>query len=185
MCPECQAEYEDPADRRFHAQPTCCQNCGPTLRLLDEEGRQITSDDPLAAFARGIRAGRIGAMKGMGGFHLICDATSEAAVAELRRGSTATRSHLPSCCRSCRMYPEICTVSALERQLLESPRAPIVLVRKREGCLIANAVAPGNPPGASCCPYTPLHHLLLRRWRRDSAGDDQRQPLGRADRLRG
>src|SRR5262249_47038768 len=85
LCPACRAEYEDPADRRFHAQPTCCPACGPRLQLLDARGQPAGTADPLAEFAAALRAGRIGALKGLGGYHLACEASSEEAVAELRR----------------------------------------------------------------------------------------------------
>src|SRR5262249_46656339 len=85
MCAACRAEYENPADRRFHAQPTCCPACGPRLQLLAGQGRPIAAADPVAAFTAALLAGRIGALKGLGGYHLACDARSEAAVSELRR----------------------------------------------------------------------------------------------------
>ncbi len=85
MCPACRAEYDDPADRRFHAQPTACPACGPTLRLLDGAGRPVSAADPLAAFAAALRRGQVGALKGLGGYHLTCDARDPAAVGELRR----------------------------------------------------------------------------------------------------
>src|SRR5262249_5857327 len=85
MCPACRAEYDDPADRRFHAQPTACAGCGPRPRLLDAAGAPVAADAPVAAFAAALRAGRIGAVKGLGGYHLCCDAGSALAVAELRR----------------------------------------------------------------------------------------------------
>ena len=84
MCPACREEYEDPQNRRFHAQPTCCAVCGPRLQLFDESSRPITAADPVAHFAAALRSDRIGAMKGLGGYHLICDASSAAAVGELR-----------------------------------------------------------------------------------------------------
>ncbi len=74
MCPECRAEFEDPTNRRFHAQPTCCPVCGPQLRLLDRTGKAIAAEDPIAVFAAALRAGQIGALKGLGGYHLVCDA---------------------------------------------------------------------------------------------------------------
>src|SRR6202042_1465004 len=85
MCAACRAEYENPSDRRFHAQPTACPSCGPRLLVADERGTEIASENPLRWFADALRAGRIGAMKGLGGYHLVCDARSETAVADLRR----------------------------------------------------------------------------------------------------
>ena len=85
MCPQCRAEYEDPTNRRFHAQPTACAACGPSLTALDSNGQPIDAVDPLAHFVAAIRSGKIGALKGLGGYHLVCDARNSQAVAELRR----------------------------------------------------------------------------------------------------
>ena len=85
MCLACRAEYENPADRRFHAQPIACRACGPRLQGLDQSGNSLDLADPLGWFTTAIRAGKIGAMKGLGGYHLICDAANSKAVTELRR----------------------------------------------------------------------------------------------------
>jgi hydrogenase maturation protein HypF len=162
MCPACRAEYDDPADRRFHAQPTACADCGPSLRLLDAAGQPIATDDPLAHFAAALRDGRIGALKGLGGYHLACAARNPAAVAELRRRKH--RDEKPFAV----MVPDLATAGAVaevtpeERALLLSPRAPIVLLRKRVSGTVAEEVAPRNPYLGVMLPYTPLHHLLLR-----------------------
>ncbi len=161
MCPQCGEEYENPADRRFHAQPTCCQRCGPALRLLDGEAAPMAAEDPLTTFVQAIQAGRIGAMKGIGGYHLICDATREPVVAELRRRKHRDEKPFAVMLRNIADVQAICEVSPLESQLLQSPRAPIVLLRRRAECRIAPSVAPGNPLLGVMLPYTPLHHLLL------------------------
>ncbi len=163
LCPACRHEYENPADRRFHAQPTCCDKCGPALRLLDGNAALISATEPLEMFAQDIRAGRIGAMKGLGGYHLICDATDESAVAEMRRRKHRDERPFALMVRTIRDAEMLCEVSSLERQLLQSPRAPIVLLKKRAGVRIAGGVAPGNPLLGVMLPYSPLHHLLLRR----------------------
>jgi len=162
MCPECSEEYENPADRRFHAQPTCCQSCGPALRLLSGEGTQLAAEDPLTTFVQAIQAGRIGAMKGVGGYHLICDATQEPVVAELRQRKHRDEKPFAIMLGTLADVQAIGEVSSLESQLLQSPRAPIVLVRRRPGCRIAQSVAPGNPLLGVMLPYTPLHHLLMQ-----------------------
>ena len=162
LCPACRQEYENPADRRFHAQPTCCETCGPALRLLDGDAALISATEPLELFAQDIRSGRIGAMKGLGGYHLICDATNESVVAEMRRRKHRDERPFALMVRTIREAEMLCVFSPLERQLLESPRAPIVLLRKRAGARIAATVAPGNPFLGVMLPYTPLHHLLLR-----------------------
>jgi hydrogenase maturation protein HypF len=162
MCSACRAEYDDPRDRRFHAQPTACADCGPGLRLLGASGETIASADPLADFARAVRTGKIGALKGLGGYHLVCDATNSSAVAELRRRKH--RDEKPFAL----MVPDVPAAEALadvlggERDLLQSPACPIVLLRKRIPGPIAEEVAPGNPWLGVMLPYTPLHHLLLR-----------------------
>jgi hydrogenase maturation protein HypF len=163
MCPACRAEYDDPANRRFHAQPTACPECGPRLRLLDGMGNPIACDDPLASFSDAIRAGRIVAAKGLGGFHLVCDARNAAAVGELRRRKQRDEKPFAIMVRDLAAAEAICEVDPLERELLVSWRSPIVLLRKRNAAIVADAVAPGNPRLGVMLPYTPLHHLLLQR----------------------
>jgi hydrogenase maturation protein HypF len=162
MCAACRAEYEDPANRRFHAQPTACATCGPRLELLDTAGRPIATANPLAAFAEAICRGQIGALKGLGGYHMACDACDPSAVAELRRRKH--RDEKPFAI----MVPDIAAAETLvevgptERALLTSPRCPIVLLRKRRVDVVTEAVAPRNPYLGVMLPYTPLHHLLVR-----------------------
>ena len=170
MCAACRAEYENPTNRRFHAQPTACPECGPHLRLLDAGGQPIPTADPLARFATALLDGKIGALKGLGGYHLACDARNPAAVAELRRRKH--RDEKPFAV----MVPDLpgaarwCHIEQAEEELLRSPRAPIVLLRKHavqptapaESGGITDAVAPGNPDLGVMLPYTPLHHLLVR-----------------------
>jgi hydrogenase maturation protein HypF len=161
MCERCKAEYDNPADRRFHAQPTACPRCGPRLQLLGSDGVAIPTDDPLRQFAAGLVAGEIGAMKGLGGYHLICDARSEKAVAELRRRKQRDEKPLAIMVQQAEAAEVFCEVSSAERTLLESSVVPIVLLRKRDSADIACGVAPGNPYLGVMLPYTPLHHLLL------------------------
>ncbi len=162
LCPACRAEYENPADRRFHAQPTACPACGPGLELRDARGEPVATDDPLAAFAAALRAGRIGALKGLGGYHLACDARNPAAVAELRRRKHREEKPFAIMVADVAAAAALCEAGALERELLQSPRCPIVLLRKRISIPIAEAVAPRNPRLGVMLPYTPLHHLLVR-----------------------
>jgi hydrogenase maturation protein HypF len=161
MCAACRAEYEDPANRRFHAQPTCCPACGPRLRVLDAHGRPIETDQPVRYFAAALAAGRIGAVKGLGGYHLACDARSEAAVVELRRRKQRDERPFALMVRDVEAAQALCTVLPGERELLTSARRPIVLLRKRAGAPVAEAVAPRNPFLGVMLPYTPVHHLLL------------------------
>ncbi len=162
MCASCRAEYTNPADRRFHAQPNACPRCGPHLELWDAAGRvPCIGDEALRAAAHALRCGDIVAAKGLGGFHLLVDATNPEAVLRLR-------------CRKLReekpfglMYPSLeevrqdCWVSDEEERLLCSPEAPLVLLRRKPSNGIAGSVAPGNPYLGVMLPYTPLHHLLL------------------------
>jgi hydrogenase maturation protein HypF len=192
LCAACRAEYEDPANRRFHAQPTACPACGPRLEARDAQGQPIKTRDPLAHLVARLRAGAIGAMKGLGGYHLVCDAGNERTVAELRRRKHRDEKPFAIMVRNLEAVENLCQVLPMERELLLSPRCPIVLLRKRsatapspyllprheregnrinplplggEGRVrgIAEAVAPRNPYLGVMLPYTPLHHLLLHR----------------------
>jgi hydrogenase maturation protein HypF len=162
MCAACRAEYDDPSNRRFHAQPTACAACGPCLQLLDATGQPVSSTDPLAAFAEALLAGKIGAVKGMGGYHLACAAQDAAAVAELRRRKHRDEKPFAIMVLDVAAAATLAAVGIEEQRLLVSPQAPIVLVRKLLPCPIAEEVAPGNPWLGVMFPYTPLHHLLLR-----------------------
>ncbi len=163
QCPACRAEYENPADRRFHAQPNACPVCGPHLAWWNPAGQMLAErDDALRAAADALRAGHVVAVKGLGGFHLMCDARSEAAVARLR--ARKHREEKPFAV----MMPDLdaaraeCEVSDEEAALLQSPAAPIVLLARRDHTGVSENVAPGNPSLGVLLPYTPLHHLLLR-----------------------
>jgi hydrogenase maturation protein HypF len=163
MCPGCRAEYDNPADRRFHAQPTCCATCGPSLAALDGRGQPLAEGEPLTQFVAALRSGQIGALKGLGGYHLVCDATNAQAVAELRRRKHRDEKPFAVMVQSADAAAALCHVDDAERRLLESSRRPIVLLRKRITAQIAEEVAPRNPWLGVMLPYTPLHHLLLRR----------------------
>lgn len=168
MCRECRREYEDPMNRRFHAQPNACGACGPRLQLRDASGTTTALDHAaLLAAAAGVRAGRILALKGLGGFHLIVDACNEEAVSRLRRRKRREEKPLALMASSLEEIKEHCRVSRLEERLLLSPESPIVLLHRtnptgRRDRTIAASVAPGNPYLGVMLPYTPLHHLLMR-----------------------
>jgi len=145
LCGRCRREYEDPADRRFHAEPTCCPDCGPRLSL--ELERAVTL----------LREGKIVAIKGLGGYHLACDAASEQAVARLR--AKKGREEKPLAVMT--SEPELLVELGVEEEaLLRSAERPIVLARRRADAPIAASVAPGNEWLGVMLPYTPLHHLL-------------------------
>ena len=159
MCPECRREYEDPSDRRFHAQPIACPECGPELVLADGHGRSLDRD-PISEAARVLLQGRIVAIKGLGGFHLACDATDEEAVRRLRERKGREGKPLAVMVRDLRAARELAEVLKEEEKLLSSPRAPIVLLKKKGG--LAESISPGLSTYGLMLPYTPLHHLLLR-----------------------
>lgn len=159
MCPECRREYEDPSDRRFHAQPIACPECGPELVLADGHGRSLDRD-PISEAARVLLQGRIVAIKGLGGFHLACDATDEEAVRRLRERKGREGKPLAVMVRDLRAARELAEVLKEEEKLLSSPRAPIVLLKKKGG--LAEGISPGLSTYGLMLPYTPLHHLLLR-----------------------
>jgi hydrogenase maturation protein HypF len=171
MCESCREEYENPLDRRFHAQPNACPVCGPHLELWDGTGNvQSRQHTALLEAAAAIRAGKIVAVKGLGGFHLMVDAGNEQAVVRLR--DRKHREEKPFAL----MYPSLesvkrdCEVSELEERLLLSAESPIVLLRRSAAphpsrltphAGVAPSIAPGNPYLGVMLPYTPLHHLLM------------------------
>jgi len=145
MCVDCRREYEDPRDRRFHAEPIACPACGPRLSM------------PVEAAVSMLRDGAVLAVKGLGGYHLACDARNEEVVALLRARKHRDEKPFALLVRD---PDELCEVSKAERSLLESPQRPIVLLRRRGAADVAEAVAPGSPWLGLMLPYTPLHHLL-------------------------
>ncbi len=156
LCPECAAEYADPADRRFHAQPVACPACGP--RLWYEAAGGPVEGDPVARAAGVLRAGGVVAVKGLGGFHLACDARNPAAVALLR--ARKRRPAKPfALMGGLAMLEELAGLTAADRALLADPAAPVVLVAGR--LPLPEGVAPGMRQLGVMLPYTPLHHLLL------------------------
>ncbi len=157
MCPDCRREYEDPLDRRHHAQPIACPVCGPRLKLVDARtGRRLPGGIPEAAGL--IRAGRVLAVKGLGGFHLVCDPFNARAVARLRRTKARRTKPLALMARDLEVVRRFAVVSAAERELLLSARRPIVLLKKKTDIPL---IAPGLDEIGFMLPYTPLHHLLL------------------------
>jgi hydrogenase maturation protein HypF len=170
MCPACRREYEDVGDRRFHAQPNACPVCGPRLTLHGADGAPLSSADPIAAAADALTHGRIVAVKGLGGFHLACDATSEDAVRRLRARKHREEKPLAVMVRTIDDAAAIGVVGPVERELLMSVERPIVLLEKRgdpraAGRLsagrLASSVAPRNRHVGVMLAYSPLHHLLL------------------------
>jgi hydrogenase maturation protein HypF len=165
LCPDCRREYEDPRDRRFHAEPIACPACGPRLSMRLEEAVAL------------LREGGILAVKGLGGWHLACDASSEQAVGRLRERKQRDEKPFAvmagdlwvpgGCPWAPRRVPrradpqELAVIGPAERELLRSRERPIVLLRRRPGAPVAESVAPGTPWLGLMLPYTPLHHLLV------------------------
>ena len=160
MCPQCQQEYADPLNRRFHAQPNACPECGPKLELVDGNGDRIDCGDAIKAASQLLKKGKILAVKGLGGFHLACDATSEAVINTLRARKRRQGKPLAVMLPTLEEVEKHCFVSVEEKKLLESPQCPIVLLRWKRS-KISPAVAPNLKYLGVMLPYTPLHHLLL------------------------
>jgi hydrogenase maturation protein HypF len=161
MCAACQAEYDDPLNRRFHAQPNACWDCGPKVWLADLEGDDLAADDPVTACIDRLIAGHIMAIKGIGGFHLSVDATNESAVMRLRERKHRYGKPLAVMVRDLDAARQLCDLSPEEEALLQAPARPIVLAHARAGNGIAPAVAPGIPWLGVFLPYAPLQHLLF------------------------
>ena len=170
MCTQCQHEYDDPLNRRFHAQPNACLECGPKVFLTDPEGNRIDSDpkEAITLAAHYLSQGNIVAVKGLGGFHLACDAANKDAVQRLRQKKN--RPHKPFALMaesSCVLFDHV-QVSRKEKQLLESYQRPIVLLARKKSVKdnmggLARGVAPFNKTLGIMLPYTPLHYLLLEK----------------------
>ena len=167
LCPECEAEYLDPGNRRFHAEPVACSTCGPQL-AFEEQGRDTleNTDEALSRAVGQIRAGCIVAVKGIGGYHLVCDARNESAVARLRERKRRPDKPLAV------MFPvagsdgldvaqQYVALTAEEAAMVSGPIRPIVLAKRRESCQLAVNVAPGLDEIGVFLPYSPLHQLLL------------------------
>ena len=165
MCAECLAEYRDPSNRRFHAQPNACPVCGPKVWLEEADGRPKPIEphrDAVQAAAALIESGAIVAIKGIGGFHLACDARNEDAVARLRERKHRTDKPFALMARDLTTIQDYAELSDMERALLEEPAAPIVLLaRKENGLPLAPGIAPAQSTLGFMLPYTPLHHLLF------------------------
>lgn len=164
MCPECQQEYDNPLNRRFHAQPNACPQCGPHLELWDNTGKSLAEGDrALHSTVTALCQGKIVAVKGLGGFHLMVNAGDDRAVQRLRQCKGREEKPFALMSPGLDWVRRVCEVSPPEERVLRSPACPIVLLRRHAIAdpAIAPAVAPGNPYLGIMLPYTPLHHLLL------------------------
>jgi len=172
MCVACAREYRDPMDRRFHAQPNACHQCGPQLWLVEQvsnaesfvspsTGGDCVGEKALARFSELIQAGAIVAVKGLGGFHLACDATNQTAVQRLRQRKGRMEKPLAIMLRDIESAEQWCDLEDCHRRVLTSPERPIVLLRRKNGSRRSPWLAPGQNRLGLMLPYTPLHHLLL------------------------
>ncbi len=161
MCPDCEAEYKDPLDRRFHAQPTACPVCGPQVSFAAEGHQMVTGEQAIQTARRWLKEGKILAVKGLGGYHLTCDAFNTEAVDTLR--SRKRRSDKPFALMAFDLatVKKHCFVSAEEEKLLLSRQRPIVILKRREESPISPAAAPRQHNLGMMLPYTPLHLLLM------------------------
>ncbi|MEH2261888.1 carbamoyltransferase HypF [Nostoc sp.] len=171
MCPECAKEYHDVENRRFHAQPVACHVCGPSAWLERADGKSVTASmfsmlDDVDAVCTLLQKGEIVAIKGLSGIHLACDATQETVVQKLRQRKKRYHKPFALMARDIEIIEQYCTVNAKEKELLTSSAAPIVLLQAIGKKLVAPSVASGQNTLAFMLPYTPLHHLILRRMNR-------------------
>jgi len=168
LCSECRKEYEDPTNRRFHAQPTACPKCGPHISILDREGNTIyEKQDVLDCVSKLIKKGNIIALKGLGGYQLIVEASNYKAIKELRKRKHREQKPFALMFPDLESIKNVCNVSLAEQRALTSPAAPIVLLRRKSGFQntgsgISSYNAPNNPYLGVMLPYTPLHHLLMK-----------------------
>ena len=165
MCDQCRKEYNDPGNRRFHAQPNACPNCGPQMQLWDTNGNVIARrHQAIKRAVNAIKHGKIVALKGIGGFQLLADATSESAVIQLRKRKNREEKPFALMVTALAQAHKLCSISKEEETLLTSPQAPIVILNRKKDSEIpvTTSVAPGQPTLGIMLPYTPLHHILMR-----------------------
>jgi len=163
MCEDCQREYDDPSDRRFHAQPNACPVCGPEMVLLDTGGRVIRCGDPVEETVRLLLSGKIVAVKGLGGYHLMCDALDPESVERLRMRKRRPHKPLAVMCRDVEQARTLAVISVEEERVLRSPAAPVLLLPWNPEVPqdIRAALAPLNPGVGIMLAYTPIHHLMF------------------------
>ena len=162
MCSECREEYTEPLNRRFHAQPNGCSKCGPRVFICDKEGQEITSKDPIKDIAKEIKNGKIVAIKGIGGFHLACDAKNKEVINELRKRKKRPRKPLAVMMRGIETVKKYCDVNELEERILLGNKKPILLLDKKRNSLLPKELTNyQNGKLGVMLPYTPVHHILF------------------------
>ncbi|MDF2677780.1 MAG: carbamoyltransferase HypF, partial [Bacillota bacterium] len=162
MCPECEREYNDPFNRRFHAQTNCCPNCGPKLSLLNNMGGEIICSDEVLMTTDMLKDGKIVANKGIGGFHLACDAHNEDTVKILRQRKKRPHKPFAIMVKNIEVAKKLCYINQYEEKLLLSNKRPIVLLEKKETSNLPDTVAFNMKKLGIMLPYTPLHYLLFQ-----------------------
>jgi len=161
QCPECKAEYDNPFDRRFHAQPNACPVCGPKVQLFTNKREEIAADDPVKSAVELLKQGKIIAVKGLGGFHIVCDAENSEAVELIRNRKRHEEKPLALMVPSLKTIEKFAFITPLEQRILMMPERPILLFPKKKPNTLSESVAPRNNCYGIMLPYTPLHHLLL------------------------
>ena len=161
LCPQCGAEYHDPLDRRFHAQPVACATCGPRV-WFESDGQELASGEDAIQIARtGLKAGQIIAIKGLGGFHLACDASNPAAIQELRKRKQRSQKSFAVMVFDQTIAEKYCALNSAEKALLTGKEKPIVILHRKANAALPADIAPGLNTVGMMLPYTPLHYLLL------------------------
>lgn len=165
MCDECLAEYKDPLNRRFHAEPTACPKCGPQVKLTDNSGKLICEKhNAIVSAAKAIKEGKIIALKGIGGFQLLCDAANPMAVKELRRRKRRSQKPFALMFHDIKSVKAETELSESEERLITSVESPIVLLKRKKGIvsIVSDECTFGNPYLGIMLPYSPLHHILMK-----------------------
>ncbi len=162
LCKSCQLEYEDPQNRRYHAQPISCKECGPQLELIiKDEELKVKEDMIFSKLAQLLKDGKIGAIKGIGGFHIICDATDTEVIEKLRTFKNRPTKPFAMMCKDLEQIQTIGEMNTLEKKLLISKEAPIVILDKIQNSNISDLIAPNINKIGCFLPYTPIHYLLF------------------------
>ncbi len=161
MCDECAKEYEDPTNRRYHAQPISCYNCGPQLFFKSSEGKILHGDSALQEVVEYIKEKKRIAIQGMGGFHLVCDATDDKAILKLREKKNRPTKPFAIMFHNLKAIDEVALLSQNDKELINQSRRPIVIVQKKENQILSAYVAPNIDVLGVFLPYTPLHQCLL------------------------
>lgn len=161
MCPECRDEYKNPETRRFHAQPNCCPSCGPKYYLLNSKGELIECDSPIEQTKQLLKEGNIIAIKGIGGYHLVCNAQDDNAIATLRKRKKRPQKPFAIMASEIDAVRYICKLSSYEEEIITNNKRPIVLLNKRVHHILPESIAPGLNQYGVMLPYSPLHYFIF------------------------